>query len=189
MDDYNILSGHAYLGSPLGGLHTYQLTLFSGTAYDTSWWHYLHKNTHISKYLYRSYDRLCTSLLLRNKISSQKKKKKKRISCEVPSQLERPESWGPGWGRDQAGIARVSKEWEQTQVGTPGEAVGDSRKPMVLKGSRALPYMREDVQHGQTGMAAQAVSDDTTKSCRCMWMTSGDHVDGFWDHVTSGINV
>jgi hypothetical protein len=27
------------------------------------------------------------------------------------------------------------------------------------------------------------------EECRCMWMTSGDHVDGFWDHVTSGINV
>jgi hypothetical protein len=69
MDDYNIFGGHTYLGSPLGGLHTYQLTLFLGTAYDTLWWHYLHKNTYISKYLYRSYDRLCTSLLLRNKNS------------------------------------------------------------------------------------------------------------------------
>jgi hypothetical protein len=69
MDDYNFFGGHTYLGSPLGGLHTYQLTLSSGSAYDTSWWHYLQKQ-HISKYLYRSYDRLCTSLLLRNKNSS-----------------------------------------------------------------------------------------------------------------------
>jgi hypothetical protein len=30
MDDYNIFSGHAYIGSPLGGLHTYQLTLSLG---------------------------------------------------------------------------------------------------------------------------------------------------------------
>jgi hypothetical protein len=26
MDDYNFFGGHAYFGSPLGGLHTYQLT-------------------------------------------------------------------------------------------------------------------------------------------------------------------
>jgi hypothetical protein len=30
MDDYNTFSGHTYLGSPLGGLHTYQLTLSFG---------------------------------------------------------------------------------------------------------------------------------------------------------------
>jgi hypothetical protein len=42
MDDYNIFSGHAYLGSPLGGLCTYHLTLYYlGTAYNILWWHYL----------------------------------------------------------------------------------------------------------------------------------------------------
>jgi hypothetical protein len=30
MDNYNIFNGHTYLGSPLGGLHTYQLTFFLG---------------------------------------------------------------------------------------------------------------------------------------------------------------
>jgi hypothetical protein len=28
MDDYNFFGGHAYFGSPLGGLHTYHLTLY-----------------------------------------------------------------------------------------------------------------------------------------------------------------
>jgi hypothetical protein len=27
MDDYNFLGGHTYYGSPLGGLHTYNLTI------------------------------------------------------------------------------------------------------------------------------------------------------------------
>jgi hypothetical protein len=27
LDDYNFFGGHAYFGSPLGGLHTYPLTL------------------------------------------------------------------------------------------------------------------------------------------------------------------
>jgi hypothetical protein len=80
MDDYNIFGSHAYLGSPLGGLHKYQLTLFwvlhsihrGGTTYI--------KTPYTSKYLHRSYDRLCTSLLLRNKNSSKKKKKKKLSS-------------------------------------------------------------------------------------------------------------
>jgi hypothetical protein len=44
-----------------------------------SWWHYLQKHL-ISKYLHRSYDRLCTSLLLRNKNLNPKKKKSPRIS-------------------------------------------------------------------------------------------------------------
>jgi hypothetical protein len=30
MDDYNFLGGHTYFGSPLGGLHTYQLTFLLG---------------------------------------------------------------------------------------------------------------------------------------------------------------
>jgi hypothetical protein len=77
MDDYNFFGGHAYFGSPLGGLHTYKLTLsLYSTAYITTWWHYLQKH-HICKYLHRSYNWLCTSLLLRNKNSSKKKKKKK----------------------------------------------------------------------------------------------------------------
>jgi hypothetical protein len=53
------------------GLHTLRR---GGTTY---------KNTHISKYLHRSYDRLCTSLLLRNKNSSKKKKKKKIIMARL----------------------------------------------------------------------------------------------------------
>jgi hypothetical protein len=84
MDDYNLFGGHTYFGSPLGGLHTYQLTFsLYGTAYVTTWWHYLQKH-HISKYLHRSYDRLCTSLLLRNKNSSKKKKKKNLNLRNIP---------------------------------------------------------------------------------------------------------
>jgi hypothetical protein len=83
MDDYNFFGGHAYFGSPLGGLHTYKTNTFSTVLHTlTTWWHYLQKH-HISKYLHRSYDQLCTSLLLRNKNSSKKKKKKISLYVQV----------------------------------------------------------------------------------------------------------
>jgi hypothetical protein len=99
MDDYNIFGGHAYLGSPLGGLCTYQLTLhYSGLAYNMSWWHYLKPKT---SYIVSAFIGLMPGFVLVYcsgiKIHPKKKKKKKTVcrGCEEGKSSCKPFSVSP----------------------------------------------------------------------------------------------